>query len=278
VLPHSVFALPFAVVGYLLALKTGRTAGQWPLVAEFIIMILAVVFARTAAMSFNRYLDADFDLRNPRTANREIPKGIISKQNVLLILIISTALFFASAWMLGVHCLIASPVVMFVLLGYSYLKRFTKYSHMVLGLALALAPGGAWWVVRPEVESLPLVLMFTVLFWVAGFDIIYSCQDVKFDREHQLFSIPAKLGTIRALHLSKLLHWISAVGFILVGMIAGLNLIYFIGAVVIIVVLLRQHRLITPSDFSKANRAFFTFNGVISIAYLVTVMLSLLGA
>lgn len=238
-------------------------------------MIFAIVCARTAAMAFNRLVDANIDRKNPRTAEREIPRGTVSARQALLLTVGASSLFIFSAALLGFHCLVLSPLVLFVLLGYSFTKRFTPYSHLVLGLALALAPGGAWWVVRPEIHPVPLLLMAGVILWVGGFDILYSCQDTLFDRAHGIFSIPAQFGTERALQISFALHCLASACFIAVGLVAGLSQIYFLGMLVIVAILLYQHRLVNPVDFSRINRTFFTFNGIVSIAYLAVTLLAI---
>lgn len=273
VLPHSVFALPFALAAFFLAIHStgferlsGTTLG---------LVILSVVFARTAAMAFNRLVDADIDATNPRTSSREIPQGLLSKQYVRQVVVLSSLAFVLCAAFLGQHCLVLAPLVLLVLFGYSYAKRFTSWSHFILGLALALAPGGAWWVVSPTIHAIPLLLMGTVLCWVAGFDILYSVQDEQFDRQHALHSIPARYGIARALTFSTLLHFIAVVGFVLVGVAAHLPLAYYIGTVVLSVFLIGQHYLVSPSNLTLINRAFFTCNGMTSILYLLLVIFSL---
>ena len=273
-LPHTVFALPFALASLLLA---SRAAGERAVVQlggfTFLLVLLALVFARTAAMAFNRLVDANIDARNPRTANRHIPKGELSKRSVAILVLLSSSLFLATAAALGMHCLVLAPLVLFVLLGYSLTKRFTSSSHLVLGLALALAPGGAWWVIYPEVSALPLLMMATVMLWVAGFDILYSCQDVSFDRANALHSIPAKIGVRNALRLSTVFHLLAFGGFFSVGLLADLSSSYFWGVLLIGIPLIGQHWLVSESDLSRINRAFFTFNGLISIGYFVLVLL-----
>lgn len=270
VLPHSVFALPFALAALVLA------AGQpdaLPLTAQRILLVvLALVSARTAAMSFNRLVDAKIDSKNPRTRDRHLPRGTLTAASVWSLFGVAAAVFFLSAGLLGSHCLILAPAVFAVLLGYSLTKRFTMHSHLVLGLALALAPGGAWWVLVPRVAAVPLLLMSAVLLWVAGFDILYSCQDYSFDLENGLHSIPARFGIGRALEFSAMLHLGAALLFFAVGAAAHLGATYFWGASVIALILLGQHRLVAADDLSRVNRAFFTFNGVVSVAYFFVVL------
>lgn len=275
VLPHSVFALPFALSAFWLAAR--GEPEQIPLSIDWLtvlLIVLAVVAARTAAMAFNRLMDADIDAINPRTANRTLPKGQLSRSQVWRLVAGSVAVFLGTTALLGWHCLILSPVVLFVLLGYSVTKRFTSQAHLVLGLALALAPGGAWWVLRPEISATPLVLMFSVIFWVAGFDILYACQDVAFDRAHAIFSIPARVGIERALKISLIFHLLAAVGFFLVGRVNELPSEYYWGVGVLSLILVCQHLLVTANDLSKVNRAFFTFNGVVSVGYFILILVT----
>lgn len=269
VLPHSVFALPFALSSLLFAFK--GEPGSSPIavsVGIIILVILCVVSARTAAMAFNRLVDAVIDARNPRTKSRHLPAGIVGGREVLVLVVSASGLFLACSAALGWHCFILAPFVLAILLAYSFAKRFTIYAHVVLGLALALAPGGAWWVVRPQVNSTPLLLMAAVTVWVAGFDILYSCQDLDFDRNEQLYSIPAKLGLGRALMIAQLLHLAAAILLMAVGVTMQFGWIYYVGVALIDIVLLFQHRQISANDFSRVNRAFFTFNGVVSLSYL----------
>ena len=269
-LPHSVFALPFALSAYLFAQKQGELVhSSLPEGSRLLLVVFSLVFARTAAMAFNRSMDAEIDAANPRTENREIPRGRVSQRKAILLCLISTALFVCCTAILGLHCLTLAPAVLLVLFGYSLTKRFTSYSHIVLGLALAAAPGGAWWVLRPKVEAAPLWLMLGVLLWVSGFDVLYSCQDVLFDRKRGLHSIPAAFGVERSLSMSFGLHLLSFLSFLLVGQILSLAWPYFAGMLVFGSLLLLQHRLLKPHDLSRINQAFFTANGCISILYLV---------
>ena len=266
VLPHSVFALPFAVAALLLA---GRGV---PRLEELLLIVVAVVSARTAAMGFNRIVDRGIDAENPRTAARELPSGAVTVAAARRLVVLSALVFLGAAALLGMHCLVLAPLVLGVLLGYSYTKRFTELSHLVLGLALGLAPGGAWWAVRPEVTATPLVLMLGVITWVGGFDIIYSCQDVEFDRGRGLFSIPSRFGVRRALLVSRALHVVAGGCFALVGALESLGPFYFAGLVPIGMLLAYQHSIVSESDLSRVNRAFFTTNGFVSIGYLVLVL------
>jgi len=275
VLPHSVFALPFALASLLLAARGVPGQKPLPITLTLIIYVIgAVVSARTAAMAFNRLVDASFDLRNPRTKDRHLPAGQISFKTVAILVCAASGVFLVFAALLGAHCLLLAPLVLLVLLGYSFAKRFTAYSHLVLGLALGLAPGGAWWVLRPEFSLTPILLMTSVLLWVAGFDVLYSCQDLEFDREQKLFSIPAKFGLGRALTISLVLHQLAAVGFMLVGAAAGMGIFYYLGVFLLSAILLWQHKAISTEDLSGINRSFFTFNGAVSLGYLLLVLLT----
>ncbi|MCB0360106.1 MAG: putative 4-hydroxybenzoate polyprenyltransferase [Bdellovibrionales bacterium] len=268
VLPHSVFALPFAFAALLLAARANQAALS-PLTV--LLIVLCVVCARTAAMAFNRLVDSDIDAKNPRTAGRHLPSGAVTPASARRLVVLSSAGFFGGAALLGSHCLVLAPLVLGVLFGYSYTKRFTAASHAFLGLALALAPGGAWWVLRPEIEGTPLVLMGAVLLWVAGFDILYSCQDYEFDTENGLHSIPATLGIRRALLLSTVLHVGAFLLFIGVGVVANLAAPYYWFMLPLGALLIGQHALLRPDDLRLVNRAFFTFNGGVSIAYVLII-------
>lgn len=275
VLPHSVFALPFALASFAIALAAGPTIQLGhPTFILLLLVVGAVVAARTAAMAFNRLVDQEFDALNPRTKARELPAGILPRRSAWILVVAALLLFFVCVALLGIHCLRLAPAVMLVLLGYSFTKRFTSSSHLVLGLALALAPGGAWWVIRPQIETIPLLLMGAVLFWVAGFDTLYSCQDESFDREHRLKSIPARVGIRNALLIARLFHSVAFLLFIGVGLAAKLSNLYFLGLIPVGGLLFYQHWLLSPTDLSRINRAFFTTNGFVSGFYLVLVLVS----
>lgn len=276
-LPHSVFALPFALAAFLLSFRRGALVEpSFSLLGELIVMVLAVVAARTAAMGWNRLADADIDALNPRTAKREIPAGAVSRRQAAILVGGSSAAFFLCAFLLGTHCLVLAPLVLGLLFYYSATKRRGAHAHIVLGLALALAPGGAWWIFRPAVELTPLLLMFSVLAWVAGFDILYSGQDVEFDRSQGIFSIPAEVGIEYSHFLARVLHLLCVVGFLAVGWSAGLNGWYEVGVLVVAGSLVLEHRMVSPFDLSRINHAFFTMNGVVSVAYFLFVALSIM--
>ena len=273
---HTVFALPFAFIGLTLAVAYFHNSFHWFLLVE---VLLCMIFARSAAMSFNRYLDRRFDAMNPRTAQREIPAGIIKPEHALLFTIINSVLFVATTWFINpdTHiCFCLSFVALFVVLFYSYTKRFTALCHIVLGVGLSLSPIGAFLAVTGRFELLPLFFSFSVITWVSGFDIIYALQDETFDREQKLHSIPAALGVKNALMVSSILHVLSA-GFILgAGIYGHFNWIYWIGAAFYVAMLTYQHLLVKPSDLSKVNMAFANTNGFASVVFAVFTIASLL--
>ncbi|PHI21877.1 4-hydroxybenzoate octaprenyltransferase [Lewinellaceae bacterium SD302] len=272
---HTIFALPFALLGFFLATQDSGESLQW---TTLIYVLLCMVFARSAAMAFNRYVDRDIDGDNPRTAVREIPAGVVSRRSARWFILFNCVAFVACAWLINPLCFYLSPVALAVVLGYSYTKRFTYFCHFVLGAGLALAPVGAYLAVTAQWAFLPILYGFIVLFWVAGFDIIYALQDEDFDRDHRLNSIPVRLGRVGALQLSRLLHiscglliafavywqWQNYPESGLLTLLAGLA---FIG------LLIYQHRLVGPTDLSKVNLAFFTTNGVASLVFGLTCIL-----
>jgi len=271
---HTVFALPFAVIGFFLGLK--QTGFQFDGFL-FVKVIACMVFARTSAMAFNRYADRRIDEKNERTKKREIPAGIISAKAALALVVLSSVLFVMITYSINPICFYLSPVALLVILGYSYTKRFTWFCHLVLGTGLSLAPIGAYLAVTGKFDWLPLFFSFTVLCWVSGFDIIYALQDVEFDRENKLYSMPAFFGSTRALSLSALLHVISACFVIAAGYTAHFGIVYWIGAAGFISLLVYQHTLVKPSDLSRVNRAFFTTNGIASILFSCFVVTELLS-
>lgn len=235
-----------------------------------------MVFARSAAMAFNRYLDRSFDAQNPRTAIREIPAGIISANSALLFTIIMSALFIITTYFINTICFALSPVALLVVLGYSFTKRFTPLCHLVLGLGLSLAPIGAYLAVTGKFELLPILFSFTVLFWVSGFDIIYALQDEEFDKKYKLKSIPAWLGKTKALRVSEVLHVLSGLCIIAAGCYGHFGIWYWIGVALFIGLLIYQHLLVKPDDLSKVNMAFFTTNGIASVVFAVFVITDIL--
>jgi 4-hydroxybenzoate polyprenyltransferase len=267
---HTVFAMPFAIMGYFLAVNTTDHHFDW---FTFALVIMCMVFARNAAMGFNRYIDRDIDARNSRTAIREIPKGIIKPSSALAFVLLNVVLFITSTWFINKLTFFLSPIALAVILGYSFTKRFTSFCHFVLGLGLSLAPLGAYLAVTGEFHWLPLVFSGIVLTWSAGFDIIYALQDENFDIKEELKSIPVLVGKQRALFISIGLHGLSGSLVLFAGVTANLGMWYWIGAVVFLIMLVYQHLLVKPSDLSKVNLAFFTSNGIASIVYAVFFLL-----
>lgn len=266
---HTVFALPFALVSLLLA-----TGGHLTKSLVFWVVI-AMVGARTGAMGFNRIIDADIDRINPRTKDRAIPAGRISKRAAVLISVIAFALFVFSAAMLNRACLLASPLAIVILVGYSFTKRYTAYSHLVLGLAISGAPLGAWLAATGSLAPPALTLSLAVLCWIAGFDILYSLQDVDFDRKTGLHSIPAAVGVASALWISRLLHLLSVLFLAGTAKLLNAGSFYLIGVTVVAVLLYYEHSLISPRDLSRINTAFFTINGLISMMFLAFVAIDI---
>lgn len=265
---HTVFALPFAFMGALLAARGLPTARQ----AFFI--LLAMVGARSAAMAFNRLVDWRYDALNPRTANRALPQGLISPRATIAFIIVSALLFFLAASQLNTLSLQLAPLALGVILFYSYTKRFTWASHLVLGASLAIAPAAGWIAVRGDIQGLPLLLSLTVLLWVSGFDILYSLQDEEFDLGAGLHSIPRRLGRAHAMRLAAWLHVGAGLGFIAVGWTAGLGRLYFGAAFLAAFLLLAEHALLSPQDLTGLNHAFFTLNGLVGIVLGVATFFS----
>jgi 4-hydroxybenzoate polyprenyltransferase len=269
---HTIFAMPFALIGFFLAVKTTHALISWKL---FVCVILCMVFARNAAMGFNRFIDRKFDAKNARTAVREIPAGVISEKSAVLFIIANCIAFIATTFFINTICFYLSPVALLVILGYSLTKRFTALCHLILGVGLSLAPIGSWLAVTGEFNLLPLLFSFAVLFWVSGFDVIYALQDEQFDKENKLHSIPVAIGKKNALLLSSFLHVISA-GFIWYAFVYGqFGVVFACGAIVFTLLLVYQHRLVKPNDLSKVNRAFFTTNGIASAVFACFVIADL---
>ena len=266
---HTVFALPFAFLGAFLAARgfPGWEMNFW--------IVMAMAGARSAAMAFNRLVDRTHDSLNPRTDSRALPLGLVSTQAVLLFVLVSAALFLLASWMLNPLAFMLSPLALGTVLFYSYTKRFTSLSHLALGLCLAVAPIGGWVAVRGRLDLEPLVIAAAVLFWVAGFDIIYACQDVAADRRLGLYSIPKKLGVERSLQLSIFFHLVM-VALLSYGLLLfELTWVSWIGLILVAGTLVYEHRLVSPQDLSRVNLAFFTLNGVISVVLFVFVSLDL---
>ena len=272
---HTIFAMPFACIGFFLATTSQTATINWLL---FLKVVLCMVFARSAAMAFNRYADRDIDEKNPRTALREIPAGVISPENALYFIIVNCLLFVLTTYFINPLCFYLSPIALFVVLGYSLTKRFTALCHFVLGIGLALAPIGAYVAVTgafDQTSIIAIIYSFVVLFWVAGFDIIYALQDEDFDKSLGLNSIPAALGKKRALMLSNILRLISASLVILGGIQSQGGIYQWIGTGIFIGLLAYQHFLVKPNDLSKVNLAFFTTNGIASAIFGILVIIDL---
>jgi 4-hydroxybenzoate polyprenyltransferase len=286
---HTIFAMPFAMIGFFLAvfkppfLYGRKAAGSMTeyfannhLLEKLVLVIVCMVLARSAAMAFNRYLDRHFDARNPRTAIREIPAGIISADRALVFTIVSSVFFVATCWLINPLCFWLSPIALLVVLGYSYTKRFTALCHLVLGLGLSLAPIGAYLAVTGQFNWLPILFSFSVIFWVSGFDIIYALQDEEFDRSQQLHSIPAAIGKTNALRVSEFLHLLSATAIVLAGIYGQFGWWYWIGVLFFAGMLVYQHSIVKPNDLSRVNIAFMTANGIASVVFAVLVITDLL--
>jgi 4-hydroxybenzoate polyprenyltransferase len=265
---HSVFALPFALTGAMLA---WRDAGYMvpDLARRFAWIIVAMVGARSAAMAFNRILDADIDARNRRTALRHLPAGLLSRRFAWGFTLASSLLFLVAARKLGALCLILAPFVLALLFFYSFCKRFTAYSHLVLGFCLGIAPAGAWIAMRGSLDARILWLTAAVTLWTAGFDIIYACQDYDFDLREGLWSVPRVLGIARALTVARLLHAAMIACLICLAVQVHLGALSLVGIAVVVLLLLYEHSLVRPTDLSKVNVAFFNLNGYVSILYFL---------
>ena len=269
---HTIFAMPFALIGFFLAVQFTSAVFEWHLLLK---VVLCMVFARNAAMAFNRFIDRNIDQKNPRTAIREIPAGIIKANAALWFVILNSIAFVVTTYFINPLCLALSPVALAVVLGYSITKRFTALCHLILGLGLSLAPIGAYLAVTGEFHIVPLLFSFAVLFWVGGFDIIYALQDEDFDRENDLFSIPVWLGKPKALNLSNVLHAITAGLLFSAGHIGDFHWLYWIGFAIFNGLLFYQHTLVKPNDLSKIDLAFFTTNGVASVLFALFVIADL---
>jgi 4-hydroxybenzoate polyprenyltransferase len=298
--------MPFAMIGFFLGLKTVSAYGigrwdlnktsapdvmlsnnsfisrlfnvtnPWLVIGLYLLLvILCMIFARSAAMAFNRYLDRSFDAMNPRTAIREIPAGILHANSVLIFTILNCLLFVVCTFFINPICFFLSPVALLVVLGYSYTKRFTPLCHLILGLGLSLAPIGAYLAVTGHFDLLPILFSLCVIFWVSGFDIIYALQDEEFDKSQKLYSIPASLGKAKALRISEMLHLFSAVAVIAAGIRANFGWLYWIGVAIFCGMLIYQHSIVKPNDLRKVNLAFMTANGIASVVFAIFVIADL---
>ncbi|MEJ7560534.1 MAG: UbiA-like polyprenyltransferase [Pedobacter sp.] len=267
---HSIFALPFAMIGFFLGVTTTEHPFNW---LKLVLVLFCMVFARNSAMAFNRYLDRNIDAKNPRTQMRDIPAGKITANSALLFVVANCILFVITTYFINPLCFYLSPIAIFIVLFYSYTKRFTALCHLVLGLGLALAPIGAYIAVTGAFNIVPILYSLAVLFWVSGFDIIYALQDEDFDKAEQLHSIPAALGPKNALKLSVVLHVGAALSVILPILFINFSFAYYIGVAFFCAMLIYQHLLVKPNDISKVNRAFATTNGYASVIFAVCFLL-----
>ncbi len=272
---HTIFAMPFALIGFFLGLKAinFETYKLWWFL--LLLVVLCMVFARSAAMAFNRWLDAEFDAANVRTAIREIPAGIITKKNAMTFVVFNGVAFLITTYFINALCLVLAPVALFIILFYSYTKRFTPLCHLVLGLGLSLAPIGAYIAVTGKFAIVPILFSISVLFWVSGFDIIYALQDEDFDRANNLRSIPSWLGIKKAMYVSEYLHFLSFASLFVAGVVGHFSWFYWAGIAAFAFFLVYQHTLIRPKDLSKVDKAFFTSNGIASVVFAVFVLLDI---
>ena len=303
---HTIFAMPFAMIGFfipassliksfvkytdknfpcfppeetnvkrVIGFNMGSPHSFTELLMRLGLIILCMVFARSAAMAFNRYLDRSFDAKNPRTAIREIPAGVIKENKVLLFTIANCILFIACCFFINKLCFYLSPVALAVVLGYSYTKRFTPLCHLILGLGLSLAPIGAYIAVTGHFSLLPVIFSLCVVFWVSGFDIIYALQDEEFDKSQRLYSIPAWIGKAKGLRVSEFLHLLSATAVVYAGYYGNFGWLYWIGVAVFVLMLGYQHSIVKPNDLKRVNVAFMTANGIASVVFAIFVILDL---
>ncbi len=266
---HTVFALPFALTGFFVGMQDVGGFPGWELL---LLVLLCMIFARSAAMAFNRYADRDIDMANTRTQTREIPAGVISARAALIFVIVTASLFIVTTYFINPLCFMLSPVALAVVLGYSYTKRFTAMSHFVLGLGLALAPVGAYIAVTGQFAVIPVLLGVVVLLWVAGFDMIYALQDIAFDRSMGLRSVPVRTGASGALHVSKTVHVLCGALLVMttwciLNMYPQTGWLLIAGSAIFLGMLFSQHLLVSPDDLSRVNLAFFTTNGMASILF-----------
>jgi 4-hydroxybenzoate polyprenyltransferase len=267
---HSIFALPFALTGAMLA------AGGWPAWRQVFWIVVCMVTARSAAMAFNRWADAGLDALNPRTAQRALPAGMLSRRFVAGFTVLMALAFTLAAAQLNRATLLLSPLVLAILFFYSYTKRFTRWSHLVLGLALGIAPAAAWIAIRGTLDSRIIVLTAAVMFWVAGFDVLYACQDIEHDRECNLNSVPRYLGIPGAFWVARAMHVLMLLLLIWLMKLFSLNGVAWTGIVVVAALLLYEHLIVSPKDLRRMNAAFFTMNGIISVVFFLFVAAALL--
>lgn len=271
---HTIFAMPFALIGFVLGLRDHfiHQTSVDQIWLKFILVLVCMITARSTAMAFNRYLDRHFDKLNPRTAIREIPAGIIKAEKALVFIGINMVIFITATYLINPICFYLSPVALFVILFYSYTKRFTYLCHLVLGIGLSLAPIGAYLAVTGNFDLVPLLFSFAVIFWVSGFDIIYALQDIDFDQSQSLYSIPSQWGLKQSLSISRILHVLSATLVVTAYFIGGFHYLYLFGLLIFIGMLIYQQSIVKPHDLSKVNLAFMTANGIASIVFSVFVI------
>ena len=272
---HSVFALPFALAGALLAVQQSGSGG-WPPASTFGWILVAMVAARSAAMGFNRLADARMDALNPRTANRELPRGAMSLREATIFVLVSAAVFVYAAWRLNPLCLALSPVALAIVFWYSLAKRFTTWTQLFLGLAMAVAPVGGWLAVGGRGGAEPWILAAAIGTWVAGFDVLYACQDLEFDRAHGLRSIPVRFGVPASLAISRLLHVVAVACLVALAFVTPLGPVYLVGVAAVAAMLVYEQSLVRAHDLSQVKRA-FDLNGYVGILYLLVLVVSLYG-
>jgi 4-hydroxybenzoate polyprenyltransferase len=270
---HTVFAFPFALIGFFLGFADSGNAISWRL---FILVLLCMVLARSAAMGFNRYIDRKFDKKNPRTAKREIPAGVLPASAVLTFVIINVVGFITTTFFINRLCFYLSPIAMLVVLGYSFTKRFTPLCHLVLGLGLSLAPIGAYIAVTGHFALFPVLYSLAVICWVSGFDIFYALQDIEFDKSQGLKSIPVWIGIKKSLWVSAILHLIASLIIVFVGIEIGFGMLYWTGTFIFIGLLLYEHLIVKPSNLKRVNQAFATLNGIASVIFGLFVIAELI--
>ncbi|MBO8170700.1 MAG: UbiA family prenyltransferase [Bacillaceae bacterium] len=270
---HTVFALPFAYMGAILG--NFVVEGSWPEWREIFWITVAMVGARSAAMALNRLIDRYIDAANPRTRNRAIPARLVSIKEVIWFIIISFMLLFFAAFQLNMLAVKLLPIAVFVLVIYSYTKRFTWLCHVVLGMAIGLAPLGGWVATTGQVDMFSILLFISVALWTAGFDIIYALQDVEFDRKEGLYSIPSRFGLARALTIARVFHLLTIIGFFTLLFLIDLKIWFAIGLIIAAIILIYEHQLVSPTDLSKLNTAFFTMNGILSVVVFVFTLIDL---
>lgn len=270
---HTIFAMPFALIGYSMAIFLYNISFNW---FDILKIVISMVFARNAAMGFNRYADRHIDSKNSRTKNREIPAGVISGKQALFFVILNIVFFITTTWFINLLCFKLSFIAIVVILGYSFTKRFTWLCHFILGIGLSLVPIGAFIAVTGHFALLPVLLSVAILFWVSGFDIIYALQDDKFDNNEGLYSIPTYFGRKKALIISRIAHLISSALLFIIGYIGCLSIYYYFGAIVFSILLIYQQSIISTNNLSKINVAFFSTNGIASLVFAIITILSMM--